>query len=590
MSTPTSFLARVTVLAVATALLGCGASLTPSQATADASVSDTPPVIDAPPVVDAPPVFVDAPPAVDAPPVVRPDVFVPLSPPRPLSPLSTATVTTRRPTLRWAPGPGSDATRVEVCRDRACSIVVHAVDVTTDGNHPLFDLPPGAYFWRLFARAGGRTHPTPGPTWEFFVGPRSAPIDASWGTALDLNGDGFADLAASTSGPTRRVVIHHGGPAGVGSEPAAVLSEPGDGFGAAIANAGDVNGDGYGDLLLQSDYANVEGAVTFRVHVLSGSATGVTRTPATTLTVPAPGCVGELMVSLASAGDVNGDGYADVVIGAPCAEAVGRAYIFLGGPSGLGAMPAATFSGRDRHSRFGWSVAAADFNADGLSDVAVSAWGNSDGWSGEVTVFHGSRTGIADGVRMMWEPGVAGFASTLACGDVNGDGYADLAVASRGGGGSSSPTGVVHVFAGSDRSLLRAAPLASLTDPMPPSRGSYFAGDVGVRDLDGDGFADVVATAYSASEGRHWLRLFESGASGPARSPTASVVLTSVSAAHYASGQVAVGDHDGDGRGDIAVIGSALDVYPSGPTRGAAPSVSIAAPEGEQFAMVVGSR
>jgi len=63
-----------------------------------------------------------------------------------------------------------------------------------------------------------------------------------------------------------------------------------------------------------------------------------------------------------------------------------------------------------------------------------------------------------------------------------------------------------------------------------------------------------------------------------------------VSAAHYASGQVAVGDHDGDGRGDIAVIGSALDVYPSGPTRGAAPSVSIAAPEGEQFAMVVGSR
>ncbi len=585
MSTPTSFLACVSALAVVTSLVGCGASLTPSEATADASVSDP---TDAPPV-DAPPI-VDAPPAVDAPAVVRPDVFVPLSPPRPLAPLSTATVTTRRPTLRWAPGPGSDATRVEVCRDRACAVVVHSMDVTTDRNHPAFDLPPGAYFWRLFALAGGRTHPTPGPTWEFFVGPRSAPIDASWGTALDLNGDGFADLVASTSGPTRHIVIHHGGPSGVGSEPAAVLSETNDGFGAAIAGAGDVDGDGYGDLLVQSSYAFGDGDASFRVHVLSGGATGVTRTPATTLTVPAPGCVGELMVSMASAGDVNGDGYADVVIGAPCAESVGRAYIFLGGEHGLGATPAATVPGRDWASRFGWSVAAADFNADGLSDVAVSAWGRSSGWSGEVTVFNGSRSGVADGVRMVWEPGVAGFATTLACGDVDGDGYADLAVASRGGGGSSSPTGVVHVFAGSYRSLLTAVPLASLTDPMPPSRGSYFAGDVGVRDLDGDGYADVVATAYSASEGRHWLRLFDGGPTGPARSPTDSVELTSVSAAHYASGQVAVGDHDGDGHADLSVIGSTLSVFPRGPTRGGAPGASIAAPEGEQFAAVIGSR
>ena len=576
MSTPISFLACALAAA---SLAGCGASSTPAEVVSDASASDA---TDAPSVADAPPVA-------DAPAVHRPDVLIPLSPPRPLSPLSTAAATSRRPTLRWAPGAGSDGTRVEVCRDRACTVVERSVDVSTDSDRPSFDLQPGVHFWRLFARGGGRTDPTPGPTWEFFVGPRSAPVDASWGTALDLNGDGFADLAASTWGPTRRVVVHHGGAAGVGSAPAAVLSEPTAGPGAAIANAGDVDGDGYGDLLVQSGYTAVDGDVTFRVGVWSGSATGTTRAPSTTLTVPAPGCLGEVMVSMASAGDVNGDGYADVVIGAPCAESVGRAYIFLGGATGLAAAPAVTFSGQARAQRFGWSVAAADFNADGLSDVAVSAWGRAAESSGEVTVFHGSRTSDAGAWRVSWQPGISGFATTLGCGDVNGDGYADLAVASRGSGGGSS-LGVVHVYAGGARSLDVAAPLVSLTDPTPPSRGSYFAGDVGVRDLNGDGFADVVATAHSAGEGRHWLRFFDGGPAGPASAPTDSLPLAAVSASHYESGNVALGDHDGDGRADVTVVGTALDVYLSRPTRGAAPSLAIAAPDDEHFVLVTGSR
>jgi len=565
MPTATSFV-RLAPFAVVTALLGCGAPLPAAQDTADAAV-----------------------PEADAPAPSRADGSVPLSAPRPRAPLSTATVTTRRPTLRWAPGAGSDGTRIEVCRDRACTRVVHAIDVSTDRNQPNFDLPPATYFWRLFARVGGHTDPTPGPTWTFVVGPRTTPVDTSWGTTLDLNGDGYADLAASTSGPTRRVVIHHGSPTGLGREPATVLPLPDAGPGAALGSAGDVNGDGYGDLLVQSGYTMVDGNATFHVQVLSGSATGVAPTPATTLDVPAPGCLGEMMVSLASAGDVNGDGYGDVVVGAPCADSVGRVYVFLGGPTGLGATPAAMFSGRTRASRFGWSVAAADFNGDGLSDIAVNAWGSSNGWSGEVTVFSGTRAGIVDGARTMWEPGVLGSASTLACGDVNGDGYADLAVASR-GGGSASPTGVVLVFAGSARSLGTAAPLATLIDPMPPARGAYFAGDLGVRDLNGDGYADVVATSYSASEQQHRLQLFDGGPTGPAPRATDTLARDTVRVDHYASGQLALGDHDGDGRADLSVLGSAIQVFPSGPSRGPSPSLSLAAPAGEQFSTVVGSR
>jgi hypothetical protein len=238
-----------------------------------------------------------------------------------------------------------------------------------------------------------------------------------------------------------RVVEHHGAETGIRREATTELSSRGRDYGAAIANAGDIDGDGYGDLLVQEGFTGTPADLSFPVNVHRGGAAGVDRVRQPTISVESAGCLGEVRLSMASAGDVNGDGYGDIVIGAPCAAAVGRAYVFLGSASGLGATPAATLSGRSRSSRFGWSVASADFNGDGRSDIAVAAWGNSSGWSGEVTVAYGASTGIDQDRVTTWEPGVAGYAVTLGAGDVNGDGYADLAVASRGGTGEEERAG-----------------------------------------------------------------------------------------------------------------------------------------------------
>src|SRR5262249_45205761 len=105
------------------------------------------------------------------------------APPRLVAPLSTSTVTTRRPTLRWLPASGADdAARVELCADRACATVLETLDVAGHAATPTMDLPVGVVFWRVHGVAAGVTGAPASATWELFVGPRSTPVDTAWGT------------------------------------------------------------------------------------------------------------------------------------------------------------------------------------------------------------------------------------------------------------------------------------------------------------------------------------------------------------------------------------------------------------------------
>src|SRR5206468_10899500 len=134
-----------------------------------------------------------------------------------------------RPMLRWQLAAGTDGAHVEICHDHACTRPIATLDVAGTSVVPTDDLPPGVVFWRLRSRTGGTIATAMSPTWEFTVGARSAPVSTSTGTILDVNGDGYADVAVGD--PTvldgrGRVLIFLGSAAGLATTPTMIIPCP----------------------------------------------------------------------------------------------------------------------------------------------------------------------------------------------------------------------------------------------------------------------------------------------------------------------------------------------------------------------------
>ncbi|MCC6498346.1 MAG: VCBS repeat-containing protein [Propionibacteriaceae bacterium] len=223
-------------------------------------------------------------------------------------------------------------------------------------------------------------------------------------------------------------------------------------FGTALASA-DFNRDGYADLAVGSPSENGRAAATGGVSVFYGSSKGLQASggqhwPAASSGLPT-GCR-RLGIALA-AGDFDGNGYPDLAMGA---DDPGAVLVVRGSTAGLSqagvVLAAETYTG----GRYGNALAAGDLNGDGAAELIVGAPGHdaSTDWSGAVFVHAGSRTGLSTTARLVTpdavgitDAGSSDFGGTLGTGDFDTDGFEDLAI----GAAEAGMGGLVAVLPGS---------------------------------------------------------------------------------------------------------------------------------------------
>lgn len=323
-----------------------------------------------------------------------------------------------------------------------------------------------------------------------------------------------------------------------------------DGSGSAVSNAGDVNGDGFADIIVGARGVDGVGENSGEAYVVFGSASGVfpnlylnglDGTNGFIISSPTAGV--ELGLSVSSAGDFNGDGFDDILVSAPGIEPdenlpTGETYIIFGSGSGfsshvdlanLSSSEGLTIFGlrgngfRGQFDGNGLSVSGVgDINGDGLDDILIGA-PNSGTYNGEAYIVFGSATRLG-GYDLNNLDGHNGFqitgtlstgqlgagpnagTSVSGAGDVNGDGYDDFLIGAPDGAFASSPSGDTYLIFGSASGHDGRLDLANIDGSIGFIIEGRNIGDQSgssvssAGDINGDGFDDILIGASGSSE------------------------------------------------------------------------------------------
>jgi len=309
---------------------------------------------------------------------------------------------------------------------------------------------------------------------------------------VDLNRDGFADLLVGEPGYSMsvgpdtysvgRVSVYAGG-AQFSTSPVFTMTGPpqqegcfangaAGKLGYSIASAGDINGDSYLDAVASAPWVNnCSGKVIF---IMGGPNLA---TPATS-EWGGPLQFGFAGFAVSAAGDANGDGFGDVLVGAPARSgfqgvSVGKGYLLTGGSS---MQLAATFETGIVNDWFGYAVSSAgDFNGDGFSDVAVLSRSGGHVYFGGASVDSTQDMFVQENAYFNGTDAISGANNVFPAGRLNGDAFDDAVI----------DYGITAYFGGSDRENY-----ADVRNGGPLGERRV----LGVVDFNGDGVNEVITT------------------------------------------------------------------------------------------------